>query len=342
MIDYLKEENRILREQRGRRRLRFTDAQRRRLAELGKALGRRALGRRALGALNPIITPDTILRWYRQLIADKYDGSRHRGPGRPRTDSDIQALILKLANENPSWGYTRIRDALFHLGHDIARSTVAAILGEHGIDPAPKRRNATSWTAFLRAHWGAIAAADFFTVEVLTLRGLVRFYVFFIIELHTRRVHIAGIARQPYGDWMIQIARNLLDADDGFLHRHRYLILDRDPLYTADFRELLRLGGVETIRLPARSPNLNAFAERFVLSIKSECLDKPVVCGERHLRAAVREYVAHYHAERPHQGLGGAIIDKGSLEADNGRRATTIGCRERLGGLLRYYHRTAA
>ena len=209
-----------------------------------------------------------------------------------------------MANENPTWGYTRIRGGLKSLGHEVARNTIKAILKDHGIAPAPERGTKTPWKTFLAAHWDALAAADFFTVEVLTVGGLVRYVVFFVMKLKTRAVEIAGITCQPDESWMTQLARNLTDAGDGFLRGVQYLILDRDPLYTAAFRRLLRDSGVKPLLLPARSPNLNAFAERFVLSVKSECLDRIVPLGEAHLRAAVRAFVDHYHEERPHQGSG--------------------------------------
>ena len=252
---------------------------------------------------------------------------------------NLVGLVTRLARENPGWGNTRIRDGLPHLGHEIGRSTVKRILLEHGIEPAPERGRTTSWDTFLAAHWGAIAAADFLTVEVLTLGGLVRYHVFVVMDLMTRRVEIAGIHCEPTGAWMVQVARNLTDAEDGFLLGKRHLVLDRDPLYTAAFRKLLKGSGVKVLRLPARSPNLNAYLERFVLSIKSECLDRIVPLGEAHLRWAVMEYVQHYHAERPHQGLGGALIEEA------GRVGLTEGavrCRERVGGLLKFYYREAA
>ncbi len=199
-----------------------------------------------------------------------------------------------------------------------------------------------SWTTFLKTHWSSVSACDFFTVEVLTWVGLVRFHVFFVIKLATRRVEIAGIAHEPSGKWMQQVARNLTNVDDGFLSDVRYLIHDRDPLFTKDFRAILKSGPspVRTLKLPARSPNLNSYAERFVLSMKSECLDKMIPLGERHLRRAVHNFAAHYHHERPHQGLGNALIDNYHLVAnDNGGE---IVCRERLGGLLKYYSRAAA
>ena len=334
VIDYLKEENRVLREQLGGRRPRLNDDQRRRLAVKGKVLGRKVLAQVA-----GIVTPDTILRWYQKLVARKYDGSKRRGPGRPRTEKEITDLLVRMATENPTWGYTRIRDALWHLGHEIGRNTVKRILMEHGIEPAPERNRKPSWKTFIRAHLGEIAAADFFTVEVLTLRGLVRYFVFFVIDIETRQVQIAGMTNRPCEAWMMQIARNLTDAGDGFLRDVRYLILDRDPLYTAAFRRMLKDSGVEGLRLPARSPNLNAYAERFVLSLKSECLGRIVPLGENHLRRAMSAYVSHYHTERYHQGLGGKSV----VTDEKTRRVEgEVRCRERLGGMLNFYYRDAA
>jgi putative transposase len=200
-----------------------------------------------------------------------------------------------MAHENPGWGCTRIRDALGNLGYELARTTIRSILKEHGIDPVPERSKRTTWKAFLRAHWPAIAACDFFTVEALTWSGLTCFYVMVVIALQTRRVEIAGIIRQPHGPWMLQIARNLLDADGGFLAGKRFLVLDRDPLYTAAFCELLRSAGVTSIRLPPSSPNLNAYAERFVRSIKSECLGKLVLRRgpPPHRRPRIRRPLPH-------------------------------------------------
>ena len=334
VIDYLKEENRVLREQLGGRRLRLNDDQRRRLAVKGKALGRKVLQQMA-----GIVTPDTILRWYRTLVAKKVDGSKKRGRGRPRTAEEIAALLVRMAGENPTWGYTRLRDALRHLGHEIGRNTVKRILLIHGIEPAPERNRKTSWKTFIKAHLGELAAADFFTVEVLTLMGLSRTFVFFVIDIETRRVQIAGITNQPCEAWIMQIARNLTDTEDGFLRGIRYLILDRDPLYTRAFRAMLKDSGVEALRLPARSPNLNAFAERFVLSAKSECLGRIVPLGENHLRRAMSAFVSHYHSERHHQGLGGQLV----VADENTRQAEgEVRCRERLGGMLNFYYRDAA
>jgi putative transposase len=192
VIDYLLEENRVLRSVNSSRRLRLTDDQRRRLAAKGHVLGRRHLA-----AVAGIVTPDTILRWYRQLVAKKYDGSKTRRSGRPTTKPDVVALVVRMANENPAWGYTRIRGGLKNLGHAVARNTIKQILNDHGIEPASERRTKTPWKTFLAAHWEGLAAADFFTIEVMTMAGLVRHVVLFVMKLNTRTVQIAGITRHP-------------------------------------------------------------------------------------------------------------------------------------------------
>ena len=213
------------------------------------------------------------------------------------------------------------------------------ILAEEGVLPAPERGERTPWSTFLRAHWEGFAAADFFTVEVLSLAGLVRYHVFIVIELATRRGHLAGVVHEPGERWMMQVARNLTDDIDGFLNSRRFLILDRDPLFTRAFRRLLSDAGVEVVRLPARSPNLNAYAERFVRSVRQECLDHIVPLGEAHLRKVLREYLEHYHLERNHQGLANELIEPRAGPAnDNGE----VHRKQRLGGLLSFYERRAA
>lgn len=330
MIEYLREENRVLREQLGGKRILLNDDQRRRLAVRGKALGRRLLGE-----VCTIVTPDTILRWHRELIARKYDGSARRRIGRHGVMQQIRDLCVRMASENPGWGYSRIQGALANLGHQVGRSTIPRILKENGLEPAPLRH--TPWNVFLKAHWEAIAAADFFTVEAWTLRGLTRFYVLFVIDLETRRVRIVGITDEPTAEWVTRITRSLVDGLDGFLLNHRYLIHHRDPLFRGSLPALLRSARVEPVMLPPRSPNLNAYAERFVRSIKEECLSKIVPIGERHLRLAIDEYAAHYHLERNHQGLDNRLID-GNAEPEPVRH---VEGRERLGGLLRSYHAAA-
>jgi hypothetical protein len=253
-MEYLQEENRVLREQLGQRRLRLTDDQRRRLAARGKTLGRKLLGEVAT-----LVTPDTILAWHRRLIARKWDySSNRRGPGRPGVLREIARLAIKMARENPGWGYTRIQGALANLGHRVSRTTVANILKEHGVDPAPGRRRGISWRTFLQAHWDTISAADFFTVEVWGLRGLVTFYILLVIELSSRRVYFAGATPNPNTAWMMQVARNLADPFDGFVCGKRFIIIDRDRKYCEAFRAMLHDAGTEPLRLPPRSPNLNA------------------------------------------------------------------------------------
>src|SRR5664279_3649516 len=335
VIEYLQAENQALREQLGKKRIRWTDTQRRRLAEKAKAVGRSALHQ-----LGTVVTPDTLLRWYRNLVAAKYDGAKQRGPGRPRTEQDITELVVKMARESPTWGYTRLRGALYNLGHEVARNTIKNILLAHGLEPAPERGRHTSWRSFIKSHLGSIAGADFFTVEVLRGWGLVRYYVFFIIDIGTRRVQIAGITNQPSEAWMKQIARNLTDCVDGFLKHTKYLILDRDPLYTRVFRGMLKEAGVEVVRLPSRSPNLNSYAERWVRSIRAECLSRVIPLGERHLRHLLSEYLLHFHQERNHQGLSNRIIEPLAANANSGNGV--VQRRERLGGVLNYYYREAA
>src|SRR5262249_8131355 len=251
VIDYLQQENRVLREQLGGKRLRFNDDQRRRLAVRAKKLGWRMLNE-----LTTIVTPATLLGWHRRLIARKYEGSKQRGPGRPRTRDEIARLVVRMATENRDWGYRRIHGALANLGHEVGHSTIASILKEHSLEPAPERNRKTTWKEFLRQHREVIVAADFFTVEAWTRRGLTRFLVLFFIDLRSRRVEIGGVARQANGLWMSQVARNLSDAEEGFLTGKRYLIHDRDPLFTTQFVEILKSTGVQSVKLPPCSPNL--------------------------------------------------------------------------------------
>ncbi len=251
----------------------------------------------------------------------------------------VAELVVRMASENPRWGYARIRGALANLGHDVARNTVKRILQDHGIEPAPERSRRTPWKTFLRAQRAGLAAADLFTVEVLTLAGLRRYFVFFVIELKTRRVRIPGIHPQPYGEWMAQMARNLTDPFDGFLRDASHLIHNRDPLYTGAFLEVLASSGITPIRMPPRSPNLNAYAERFVRSIKEECLNRVVVLGESHLRLIVEEYIEHYHGERNHQGLDNRLVEPAPAPVNP---RAEVHRRERVGGLLNYYYRDAA
>jgi putative transposase len=336
VITYLQEENRVLKAQLGGRRPRLTDTERRRLAALAHPLGRKRLKEMAT-----IATPDTLLRWYKRLIAQKCDGSKKRRQGgRPRVAEEIAQLVIRVAEENATWGYRRIQGALANLGHRIDAITVRNILRRHHLEPAPRRRQAgMSWTQFLKTHWEVLAVTDFFTVEVATWHGLVTYYVLFVMELATRRVQIAGITPHPTAAFMQQCARPLTDSCDGFLLGKRYLIHDRDTKCTPAFDGLLKARGVEPIVLPPRSPNLNAHCERFVRSIKEEALDHMMMLGERCLSQVIRQYLTHYHTERNHQGLGNVrIVPAPANEVKSGR----VVRRDRLGGLLSYYYRDAA
>src|SRR5215469_3139688 len=302
VIDYLQEENRILREQLGGKRLRFNDDQRRRLAVRAKKLGWRMLTE-----LTTIVTPATLLGWHRRLIARKYDGNRQRGPGRPRVIEEIQRLVIRMARENRDWGYRRIQGALANLGHEVAHGTIANILKEHGLEPSPERERQTTWKEFLSRHRAVIVAADFFTIEAWTRRGLTRFLVLFFIDLASRRVEIGGVARQANGLWLSQVARNLSDAEEGFLRGKRYLIHDRDPLFTAEFLQIVKTTGVQSVKLPPCSPNLNAYAERFVRTMKSLAWNGSS-CSEKDPCA---------RPSSNHQGLGNRLIIQEPLVADS-------------------------
>ena len=336
VIAYLHEENRVLKAQVGNRRLRLTDTERRRLAALAHPLGRKRLTEVAT-----LATPDTLMRWYQRLVAQKFDGSKKRRQlGRPRVAEEVEQLVIRMAKENAPWGDRRIQGALANLGHQMDKLTVRNILRRHHMEPAPQRRKAgMSWAQFLKLHWDVLAATDFFTVEVATWHGLVTYYVLVVMELATRRVQVAGITPHPTAAFMQQCARQLTDPFEGFLRGKRYLIHDRDTKFTPAFDGLLKDSGVEPIVLPPQSPNLNAHCERFVRSIKEEALAQMVMLGERALHYALQQYLTHYHSERNHQGLDNQFIaQEGAVGCQTGH----IVRRERLGGLLSYYHREAS
>jgi len=327
VLRYLLQENRVLRRQLRGRRLQLTETDRRRLAVRAYRLGH---GR--LREIATIVTPDTLLRWHRQLIARKWTYARRRA-SRRGVLTEIRRLTVRMAEENPTWGYSRIQGALKNVGHRVGRSTIARILKAAGVPPQPERP--TSWQTFMRAHWGVIAGADFFTTEVWTWRGLTTYYTVFVIDLATRRVQIVGSTPHPDGLFMRQVSRTLT-ATDGLLSAHRVLICDRDGKWSG-VRQMLDDAGVYVVRTPFQAPNANAYAERFVRSIKHECLNRMVPLGEHHFRRALKEYVDHYHRERNHQGLGNRLIDRRAT----GRREGGIHRRPRLGGLLNYYERAA-
>jgi transposase InsO family protein len=327
-VAYLIAENRLLRHQLGSRRLRLTDDDRRRLAARAYRLGRAVLREIAT-----IATPDTLLRWHRQLIARKWTyarKSRQRG-----VLLEIRHLVVRMATENPTWGYTRIQGALANVGHHVGRSTIRRILKAAGLPPVPERP--TSWQTFVKAHWDQIAGADLFTTEVWTWRGLVTFSTVFVIDLASRRVQILGSTPHPETLFMEHVVRTLAMADDGIAPAPQVLICDRDRKWSGDVRRRLHETGIRVVLTPERAPNANAYAERFVRSIKEECLNRLIPFGERHLRTAIAEYVAHDHVERNHQGIGHRLIC-GQPVIDVTSRVRR---RRRLGGLLNFYGRAA-
>jgi transposase InsO family protein len=320
-VEYLLTENRVLREKLGKNRILLNDDQRRHLAVKGKILGRKMLEQ-----LATIVTPDTILRWHRELVARHWDYSgRRKATGRPAATPEIVELVLRLAKESPTWGYDRIQGALANLGRRVSDTTVANILKAHGIEPAPHRRRKSTWKTFLEAHWDVLASVDFTTIEVWTRSGLVTCYLLFVMELATRRVHFGGCTPNPDESWMCQAARNLNDAEDGFLLGKKYLLMDRDAQFSEAFRVIVEQGGIEAVRLPPRSPNLNPNLERFMRSVKEECLERMIFFGERSLQTAVADFLVHYHQERNHQGLDNRLIEPGE---EVGRAAGEIACRE--------------
>jgi hypothetical protein len=335
-IDYLREQVRVLLEHQEKedRRILLSNSQRMRVAAKAKRLSRKMLEQ-----CTELFTPDTVMRWYRKLIAEKYDGSQNRTyAGRPQIAQEIVDLVIRFKEENPRWGYKKIRDQVVYLGYTICKSSVKNILIEHGYDPEPDLTVRSTWHEFIKSHWDVLTACDFFTIELLVGRKLVRCTLFFVMELATRKVFFAPVKPQPDGEYMRQVVRILTDSDDGFLYGKRYLIHDRDPLYrTAGFHEMLKSSGIEPVKLPARSPDLNCYAERFVKSVKSECLDHLILSSVKHLEYVIEQYSEYYHHERIHQSLDRMIEPKHMID-----NTAEIVCIERLGGLLKSYHRLAA
>jgi putative transposase len=228
---------------------------------------------------------------------------------------------------------------LANLGYKISDTAIGNILKEHGIEPAPDRKRQTTWKTFLEAHWDVLAAIDFTPIEVWTISGRATFYLLFAMELSARRVQFVGCTNNPDDGWILQAGRNLTDSEDGFRKGMRYILMDRDTKYSDAFRSMLKESAVEPVRLPPKSPNLNAHIERFMRSLKEDCLERLILFGEESLRNAVAEYLIHFHAERNHQGLQNRLIQPGP-EAKISRGK--IECRNRLGGMMKFYYRKAA
>ena len=290
------------------------------------------------------VTPATLLAWHRRMVARRWTYP-HRRPGRPRVDEEVTTLVVRLARENPRWGYRRIQGELFKLGIRLAASTIAGILKDHGLRPAP-RRSGPTWRVFLRTQAAHIVAADFFSVDTLLLT---RLYVLFFIELGRRRVWITGVTAHPHGAWVTQQARNVTGdiADEGVTVT--FLVRDRDAKYVAAFDEAFRSEGARILKTPVRTPNVNAYAERFVKTVRSECLVHLLIVNARHLERVLRSYARHYNGHRPHQGISQEIPrpTPSSLRSsvapgqDLQSRSRRIRRRDRLGGLIHEYERAA-
>ena len=283
------------------------------------------------------VKPDTLLRWHRRLVAGAWTYP-HRGTGRPPLDQAIQELIVSLARENPRWGYQRLKGELLRLGVSVSATAIRTTLRRHGLDPAP-RRTTTTWRAFLRQQAAAIISCDFFTVDTIWLR---RLYVLFFIELDTRRVHLAGVTGNPDGAWVTQQARNLQLALEERGRRVRFLLRDRDAKFCRTFDDVCHGEGTEVLLTPVQAPNANAHAERWIRTVRAECLDWLLIVGRGHLDRVLRVYVAHYNRHRPHRALELQAPDPSAditalTEAWPGR----VHRRDLLGGLLHEYRRPA-
>jgi putative transposase len=280
------------------------------------------------------VTPGTLLRWHRRLIARHWTYP-HAKPGRPPVSTQIRELVLRMAAENSSWGHRRIQGELVGLGYQVAPSTVWKILHQAGVDPAPRRAGPT-WKQFLAAQAHAMLACDFFTVDTVFLK---RIYVLFFLEVATRRVHVVGVTNHPTGAWVAQQARNLLIDLDQRVDSLRFLLRDRDAKFTTAFDTVFTAADIQVIKTPPQASRANAFAERWVGTVRRECTDRILIAGERHLDVVLRECTAHYNGHRPHRSLGqlppepppGAT----ALAADKLRR------RPILGALINEYSQAA-
>lgn len=335
-LEYCMEENRVLKEQllqaTGKKRIILNDSQRRRFAVKGIMLGKHILKN-----VMTMFQPETIIRWHRQLVAKKYKcseaGSSEKRKYRTVTPEKVN-MVLRIVKDNHSWGYDRIAGYMNYLGLEISRSTVKRILDSHGLTPNPEWKKSLTWKKFLKSHWNVLSATDFLSVEILTPFGLHRCMILFFIDICTRKVELGGVKINPNGEWMKQVARNQTDCFDGFLNGKKYLICDRDKLYTKEFCNILKSSGVTVKRTPSFNPLANIYSEVFVKCIKYECLNKMIFLSESQVRYAAESFVAYYNKERPHLGIGGKMIEPHEQPPDG-----KIIKFKRLGGLLNSYRR---
>ena len=283
------------------------------------------------------VSPGTLLRWHRRLIAGSWTYPHHQ-TGRPPLNPEVQLLIVRLAKQNPRWGYQRIKGELLRLGVGVSATAIRTTLRRHGLDPAPRRQSST-WTAFLRQQAAGIVACDFFTADSIWLQ---RLYVLFFIELDNRRVHLGGVTANPDGGWVTQQARNLLLALGEQGRQLRFLVRDHDAKFSRSFDDVFCSEGAQVLITPVRAPKANAYAERWVRTVRAECLDWLLIVGRGHLERILRVYVRHYNEHRPHRALGLQPPDQPvGLTVDAEDQQGRVSRRDLLGGLLHEYRRAA-